>query len=441
MSETPAGPAPRRASRSTAAKKAPARAAKKAVRKPAVQTVAASSAARAGEPGGEVRDAGPGNTVVRELDAEAAGDRGGGAQSGQVSAHRRRGLGDATPFRAGFAIVLGGAVAAVLCYSVYLTRGVLLAIALSLLIAIGLEPVVAMLGRRGLGRGRAVACVLALVVGAIAAFSALVVPPLADEVGQLAKNLPSIAAELSSNERVEEISKRFPVVGDALEQVEEDPEQVQNLGGKLAGGLAGNALGAGKAAIGGLFTALTILVLTLYFVITLPQMKGVAVKLTPASSRPRMQQLMDQWLLKVGGYCGGVFLTALIAAVAAGIFLSIVGVPYAAALAVVVFLTSLVPLIGNIIGAAVCLLVALFVSPKVFLIALVYFVIYNQAENYVLSPRIMKRSVNLPPAATMISVLAGGAILGVAGAVLAIPLAAGVQLLLEDVVFPRQLES
>ena len=189
---------------------------------------------------------------------------------------------------------------------------------------------------------------------------------------------------------------------------------------------------------GALFSALTLLILTLYFLSSLPTIKAHAYRLVPRSRRARVGLLTDEILTRVGGYVAGAIAIASIAATLTFTMLVTLGVDYPVALALLVFLTGLIPLIGATIGAVIIVTVSLFTSVQVGIIVAVYYLIYQQVENYVLYPRVMKRSVDVSPAATVVAVLIGGSLLGVLGALLAIPIAAAVQLVLNEVVSPRQ---
>ena len=203
----------------------------------------------------------------------------------------------------------------------------------------------------------------------------------------------------------------------------------------------GGVLGVGKVVFGAFFSTLTVLILTLYFLCNLPHLKTSAYRAVPRSRRARVGLLTDEILERVGGYVGGALLIAGLAGVTTFVFLVIAGIPYPVALAMLVAITDLLPLIGATIGAAIVTLVAFFVSVKVGLIAAVYYIAYQQIENYVIYPRVMKRSVDVSPVATVIAVLIGGSLLGVLGALLAIPIAAAAQLVLREVVLPRQDEA
>jgi predicted PurR-regulated permease PerM len=141
---------------------------------------------------------------------------------------------------------------------------------------------------------------------------------------------------------------------------------------------------------------------------------------------------------RVGGYAIGLVAVATINAICSYIMMSIVGIRYAAVLAVAVGFLGLLPMIGASLGAALVATVAFFDDPKKAAIVLIYYVVYQQLENYVLAPRIMQRTISVPGAITVVAALVGGALLGVLGALLAIPVAAGLLLIYEEVLVPRQ---
>ncbi len=141
---------------------------------------------------------------------------------------------------------------------------------------------------------------------------------------------------------------------------------------------------------------------------------------------------------RVGSYAIGQVAVAAINATCSWIMMSVVGIRYAAVLAVVVGFLGLIPMVGASLGAAVVCLVAVFDDPTKALIALVYYVAYQQLENYVVAPRIMQRTVSVPGAVTVVAALAGASLLGMLGALLAIPVAAGLLLIYEEVLLPRQ---
>ena len=164
----------------------------------------------------------------------------------------------------------------------------------------------------------------------------------------------------------------------------------------------------------------------------------MAYRLVPRSRRTRATLLGDQIIDSIGGYVAGNLIISLIAGVATFIFLSFMQVPYALALSLRGVHRPHPLLVGAFLGAGAASLVGFFVSPAVGIVCLVFFTIYQQIENYWIAPAVMKSSVAVPPLATIVGALLGGALLGVVGALLGIPMAAAALLILREVVLPRQ---
>jgi predicted PurR-regulated permease PerM len=195
--------------------------------------------------------------------------------------------------------------------------------------------------------------------------------------------------------------------------------------------------GAGQVVLGALGSTLTVLVLTAYFLADLPRIRQTVYRLVPAGRRPRAILLGDDIATSVSGFVLGNLLTSLIAGVLAFIWMELLGIPYPVLLALFVAIMDLIPVVGSTLaGIAVCL-AALTVSLPVTIASVVYIVVYRVAEDYLLVPRIIGHTVRLPAVVTFIAVLVGGVLLGVIGAVVAIPIAAAVRLILVEVVFPR----
>jgi predicted PurR-regulated permease PerM len=181
-----------------------------------------------------------------------------------------------------------------------------------------------------------------------------------------------------------------------------------------------------------------VLILTLYFLSAYPNIKRGAYRLIPRSRRARVGLIADEILSRVGGYVLGNLATSVVAGVAAFVFFMIAKVPYPVALAMLVAIFDLIPLVGATIAAVVCTAVAFFVSVQVGIFSTAYFLVYQQVENFVVVPKVMKRTVDISPLATIVAALVGGTLLGVMGALLAIPVAAAIQLIGSEVIYPRQ---
>lgn len=339
-------------------------------------------------------------------------------------------LGRAHPFVFGFTAALGVITAWMLVKTATNAKSVLVMIVVAMFLAVGLNPAVERLRRFGLPRGAAVATVFLIVILFFAGFVASLVQPVSEQVTELRHNIPEYVQQLQNNKTLADWDKRYGLLERAEKTVNGDGFQK---------GLTDTATGIGKVAINGIFQTITILILTLYFLSSLPQIKTFFYQLAPRTRRARVALLGDEILDRIGGYVAGQFTIALIAGVCSYIFLSVLGVKYALALALIVAVTDLIPLIGATIGAVVVSLVAFLTGTTTDLIVCaVFYVIYQQVENYVVYPRVMKRTVDVQPAVTIVAALVGAALLGVVGALLAIPTAAAISLLIREVVIPRQ---
>ncbi|HEY7176539.1 MAG TPA: AI-2E family transporter, partial [Micromonosporaceae bacterium] len=206
-----------------------------------------------------------------------------------------------------------------------------------------------------------------------------------------------------------------------------------NHGPSLATGL----FNAGHLVFTATASTVTVLVVTLYFVVDLPRIRRTVYRLTPASRRPRAILIGDEISVKVGGFVLGNVLTSLIAGVGTLVWLLIFRVPYPVVLALMVAILDLIPIIGSTVAGIVVSLVALTVSLPVAIATLVFYVAYRLIEDYLIVPRIIGHVVNVPATVTLISVLVGGAALGLIGALVAIPAAAAIDILLRETVYPR----
>ncbi len=339
------------------------------------------------------------------------------------------GLSQHNAFRIGLLAGLGVLTAVGLVQALFLVHSVLLLLVISAFLAVGLNPAVEVLQRRGLRRSRAVTIVLIGVVVAFAGVLLALVPPIVDQSNQFVDAAPRYVDDLMKNQAIHGLDERFHVL-EKLRTYLQD--------GNVATGVFGGVLGLGKAVFSAVFSTITVLTLTLYFMSSLPAMKAAAYRLVPRSRRERVAFLADDILERIGGYVAGALGIALCAGVSSFVVLVATGMPYPVALALVVMVTDLVPLVGATIGAVVVSTVAFVHDVRTGVIVAVFYLIYQQVENYVLYPRIMKRSVDVSPAVTIVAVLLGGSLLGVVGALLAIPTAAAVQLVMTEVVVPRQ---
>ncbi|HEY6813448.1 MAG TPA: AI-2E family transporter [Propionibacteriaceae bacterium] len=334
-----------------------------------------------------------------------------------------------SPFRIGFVGTLGVLVAYGLAQAIIQARSVLVLLVVAMFIALGLNPIVEFLIRRKLRRGLSVALVFIAVLAVLGLAGVAVVPVVSEQITNLATSAPRMLEDLLGNPRIKAFNDRFQLVSKAQESLSS---------GTLVQQLFGGILGAGRVVLGAVFSGVTLLILTLYFLASLPSIKNAIYRLTPASSRARVRILEDTIFTQISAFISGTFVVAMIAGTLSFIFLLIVGLSeYALALALVIAVFDIIPLIGATIGAIIVCIVAFIESTGIGIAAVIFYVAYQLFENYVLQPRVFKRAVNVPGALVVIAALIGAALLGVVGALLAVPVAAALLLLLRDVAQPR----
>jgi predicted PurR-regulated permease PerM len=332
-----------------------------------------------------------------------------------------------SPFMIGMLAAFGVAVAYGLIELIIGARSVLIIIGLALFVAAGLDPVVGWLVRHRMPRWAAVLVVIGCAAAVAAGFLAAAIPPLVSEATALAHQIPHYMHNLQDrNSGLGKLNVKYHIQ-DRLTKL------ITNRGGSLAGGV----LGAGKLVLTGASFILAVTVLSIYFLVGLPQIKVFAYKLVPHSRRPRVILIGDEILAKVGGYVLGNFITSLIAGLGTYFWLLAFGVPYPLLLGMFVALLDLIPVIGSTVGGAVVTLVALTVSLPVALATLAFYIGYRLAEDYLIVPRIMGRTVQVPAIVSLIAVLIGGVLLGIIGALVAIPVAAAIRLLLHEIAIRR----
>lgn len=337
------------------------------------------------------------------------------------------------PFALGLGLGLGLLAAYAVGQTLLALDTVLTLVVVSVFLTLALNPVVERLLRAGLSRPRAVAVVFALVLVAFVLIGLVVIPPVVQQSGDLSRNAPRYLEGLLQVPWIHDLDQSFHVVDKAQQEL------MRRLSdGGFLGQVFGGVLGVGRALFTGILSAVTVLVLTLYLLATLPTVKQSAYALVPASRRVRVISLAEEIMRRVGGYAIGQLLVATINACLSYVVMKIVGVPYAAVLAVVVGFLGLIPLVGATLGAAVVALVALTNDPRDAIVMLAWFLVYQQLENYLVAPKVMQRTVAVPAGITIIAALAGGTLAGVLGALLAIPTAAGLLLIYEEVLVPRQ---
>jgi predicted PurR-regulated permease PerM len=324
---------------------------------------------------------------------------------------------------------IGVALIGLLGVAVVLARQMLILIALAFFLAMGFDPLVVRIQRRGLRRGAAVSVVLLLTFALLAVFVVVTVAPLAAQAAKFERQLPTYVQQVRQHQgTLGRLDERFHLLN-----------RVSDALGATSGGagFAKGLLGAGSVVLDAVTGTVVVVVLFTYFLVGLPRSVHVLLRLTPRSRRREVEPVIDAVFQRMGGFVLGSIVTSAIAGLSTFIWLKIVGVPYAGLLAVFVALADLIPVVGSTLGGAVVSLVAVTVSLQVAVATAIYYVVYRFLEDYLITPRVFGRTVDLPGLVSIVAILVGGSLLGVIGALFAIPVAASARFVLQEYVYPR----
>ncbi|MTD15699.1 AI-2E family transporter [Nakamurella sp. YIM 132087] len=333
------------------------------------------------------------------------------------------------PFRTGFLGGLGLLLAYVTFLSLDSIRGTLIVISVAALLAIGLDPAVSFLVRHHIRRGFAVTIVFLTLMAALTGAVFAIIPPIVNEVVGFATSVPGYIENLGNNATIKSLDERFHI----LDQLQ-NSDIIQNIGS----GAASSIVTAGVTAAGILADFFVAMVLSLFFLAGLPKIKAAAWRLAPASRRQRVADLGDKVLKQMGGYLSGATVVALQAGLVAGVFAAAVGLPYPWAIALGAAVLDFLPVIGPIVIGVSMTLIGFTQSITLGIIAGGFYIVQHMFEAYWLYPRVMRRQVDISTGAVVVAIVIGGALLGVTGALLAVPVAAAVQLIVREVVMPMQ---
>jgi predicted PurR-regulated permease PerM len=322
------------------------------------------------------------------------------------------------------------AVSAVLA-ALWSVFNIVVLVLMAAVLAIGLDPAVRRIERLGRSRGRAVALIFLGVTALVVLFAWLVIPPLVRQIGELADDVPNYVRGLA---RRDDAIGRYFQQQDIAQRLR---EFIADLPARISASF-GTIVGVAGRVTSAIFNIVTVGILAIYFLLSLPRMRQTTAVAFAPSARERAEAVMDQAISRIGGYVSGILTTASIAGFSALVFfagLNVVGLdmPFAFPLAIWAALMGLIPAVGAYIGAAPAVIVGFFSSGVTGVLVLAYFIVYQQVENYVIQPRIMKNAVNLSPAAVIVSTLVFGSLGGFAGALLALPAAATIKVVLVEV--------
>lgn len=344
------------------------------------------------------------------------------------------------PFRTALIATLGVGVGLLLIGGVQTLSTILLYVGTALFLSLGLDPVISWLQRRRLPRWAAVLIVLLALLVLLAGVMLLIVPIIVQQITQLVAAITKVAESGTFVKDVEDwVTSVFP--GLDLAAV---TGFVQDwLEGLDYASIGGGLIAVGATVLGGLAGTFIVIILTIYFTAAVPNLKKAVYQMVAASKRPRFIELSEQITDSVGYFVMGQVSLGVINGILSAILLTIIGAPFPAVLAVVAFLFSIIPLVGTLTGSTLIVLTCFLPglgSPTTGIIAAIYYLVYMQIEAYVISPRIMNRAVSVPGAIVVIAALAGGSLLGILGALVAIPIAASLLIIYRQVLIPRQNE-
>lgn len=356
------------------------------------------------------------------------------ALSDALPAGQSRQWGLSNPFRTGFLLTLGALGALVLGFAIRDLTSVIIYIVFAIFIALGLQPIVRRLQKLGWSRTWSVVATMVGLLAVGAGVLGVVIPTFATQFMVFIGYIPTMIKDFRASDLYATLNEFFDDgLGTFVAQIQAfitDPANIAAIGG--------GALQTGASLINLTSGLIIVLVLSIYFVATLPQMKNSMVQLVAARSRDRVNDLAEQVMSSTGSYVGGmVILAAMNAAFTAVLFL-ILQLPFAVLMGVIAFCITIIPMIGTVLFWGLASVIALLTNPMAALIfALVYFV-YMQIEAYVLTPRVMNKAVAVPAPLVVIGAVAGGSLLGLLGAFIAIPIAAAILIVIQQVWIPKQ---
>lgn len=339
-----------------------------------------------------------------------------------------------SPFSLGFFLVLGGLAALVLGLAIGNLATIIIYVAFALFVALGLDPAVRFLERKKVSRAWSIVIVYSAFALVLVGVLLLIIPTVIEQIAQFIQDIPSIIANFEQTSIYMQLKDTFgdPVqtlTNEALSFIS-DPANIATLGG----GVLQVVAGIGTAVSG----AIIVIVLSLYFLASLVSMKQAMYRLAPARNRTKVADLTEQITSSIGAYLMGMVTLAFFNACFTFLMYTVTGLPFAALMAVVAFSITIIPLVGPVLFWIIGSTVALILDPVAALIFATAYLVYMQIEAYVLTPRVMNRAVSVPGALVVIGALVGGTLLGLLGALIAVPVTASILLIIKQVMIPRQ---
>lgn len=389
---------------------------------------ARAAAATAPSTGGVAAPPAPGAAASPASAIASADAQGGAPATRTVWANINR------PFTAGFFLVFGGLAAVALGMAISNLVTIWIYIAFALFVALGLDPIVRRLERHGTKRAWAIAIVYFAFALVMVAILWLLLPTVVGQVAQFFRDLPRMISDFQKTDAyawlVAQFGDQAPDLLNELQRFISNPSNLAAIGGGVLS--IGVTIG---TSISGF---IIVVVLSLYFLATLPQIKLALYRLVPARSRPLTAELTEEITESVGGYLGGMVVLAFFNALMTFILYAVLGLPFPALMAMVAFSITIIPLVGTVLFWGIGTVVALIANPFAALWFAIIYLVYMQIEAYVLTPRVMNKAISVPGSLVVIGALVGGTLMGLLGALVAIPVTASILLIIKKVFIPKQ---
>ncbi|WP_460514025.1 AI-2E family transporter [Frigoribacterium salinisoli] len=339
-------------------------------------------------------------------------------------------------FRVGFVGTLGVGLALALIGAFQTISLVVTYVGVAYFLSLALEPVIEVLRRRRIRRPVAVALIFGVTVVLVAAAVLVVAPLVGNQLLSLVRQAPGAIQRLTQQPWVADVTAQFGLdasleglVNGATDFLR-DPQHLASVGGGLV------ALGSGV--VDGVVAVFAVLVLTIYLTATMPRVVRKAFKLVPASRADTWRPVYEEMTTSVGRFVVGQVTLAVINAVLVCVLLLVFDMPGVALLTVVAFIGALIPIVGTVVAAVIIIGVGLLTSPPAAIAMAIFYLGYQPLESYVLTPKVMARAVHVPGSLVLVAVLAGSALGGVLGALVAVPVAASATVLIDRIVVVRQ---
>lgn len=339
-----------------------------------------------------------------------------------------------SPFALGFLITLGGLAAFVVGVAFSNLSTIIIYIVFALFAALGLDPVVKTLERHSVKRAWGIVIVYTVFAVILVGVLWLVVPTMVSQISQFVQSIPTTITHFENSDFYDWLHANFgdqvTSITDQVQKFLSNPANIAAIGGGVV--KVGITVGTTISGI------IIVLVLSLYFLASLPAIKTAFTRLAPARSRRTVSSMIEQISSGIGGYLGGMVVLAFFNSLVAFFLYLFLGLPFPLLMAVVAFCITLIPLVGSVLFWFIGTIIALFSSPLSALVFAIIYLIYMQIEAYVLTPKVMNRAIAVPGALVVIGALVGGTLLGLLGALVAIPVTASILLIIKQIFIPRQ---